>query len=120
MSCEPLGLCSSSPCTGIVSVMETRLPQRPAANAIDPASTPAEDLPGLYRTILDRVAELEGIDERSEAARIRMTATSVYSGAWDENGRGRLIALIVRAERAIAARHEPRGWAKRRRSAPAR
>jgi hypothetical protein len=100
--------------------METQLPQHPDVNAIDAVSTPAEDLPGLYRTILDRVAELEHIDERSEAARIRMTATSVYSGAWDQHGRGRLIALIARAERAIAAHHEPRRWAKRRRPAPAR
>ena len=120
MGRRPLGLFPVAPRTGIVTVMETRLPPGHGANATDPASTPAEDLPGLYRTILDRIAELESMDERSEAGRIRMTATAVYSGAWDQNGRGRLIALIARAERAIAGHDQPRGWAKRRRSAPAR
>jgi hypothetical protein len=100
--------------------METHLSPTLGGDATDPAHTPAEDLPGLYRTILDRVAELERIGERSEAGRIRVNATATYSGAWDETGRNRLLGLIARADRVISGRTQPRGWAMRRRSAPAR
>jgi hypothetical protein len=100
--------------------METQLPLPSADGATDLASTPAEDLPGLYRTILERVADLEHIGERTEAGRIRMSATAAYSGAWDEGGRNRLVGLIARADRVISGRAQPRGWAMRRRSAPAR
>jgi len=101
-------------------VMETRgSPAQPAV-AVEAASTPADDLPGLYREILDRVAALEQIGERSEAGRIRMAATEAYSDAWNETGRGRLLGLIDRADRTIAGHDRPRGWTLRRRSAPAR
>jgi hypothetical protein len=101
-------------------VMETRgSPTQPAV-AVEAASTPADDLPGLYREILNRVATLEQIGERSEAGRIRMAATEAYSDAWDETGRGRLLGLISRADRTIAGHDRPRGWTLRRRSAPAR
>jgi hypothetical protein len=49
-----------------------------------------------------------------------MDATRAYSGAWDETGRGRLLALIGRADRIIAGHDRPRGWTLRRKSAPAR
>jgi hypothetical protein len=100
--------------------MDTHLSPTPGTEAPDPAHTPAEDLPGLYRTILERVAQLEHVGERSEAGRIRMSATATYSGAWDESGRNRLLGLIARADRVISGRSQPRGWAMRRRSAPAR
>jgi hypothetical protein len=86
----------------------------------EPASTPAEDLPGLYRTILERIAALEQIGERAEAGRIRASATAAYSGAWNEAGRARLVALIARADRAIIDRDQPRGWAMRRRASASR
>jgi hypothetical protein len=86
----------------------------------DVVATPAEELPGLYRAILERVAELELLGERSEAARIRMSATETYSGSWDEGGRTRLLGLIARADRAIADHAQPRGFVLRRRSLPAR
>jgi hypothetical protein len=101
-------------------VMETRgSPAQPEV-AVEGASTPADDLPGLYREILDRVATLEQIGERSQAGRIRMAATAAYSDAWNETGRGRLLGLIDRADRTIAGHDRPRGWTLRRRSAPAR
>ncbi len=84
--------------------------------AADAATTPAEELPGLYRTILERVAELELLGERSEAARIRLSATEAYSGSWDDAGRSRLVGLINRADRAVASHAQPRGFALRRRS----
>jgi hypothetical protein len=100
--------------------METTGSQAHGSDAVEAASTPADDLPGLYRDILDRVAALEQIGERSQAGRIRMAATQAYSAAWDETGRGRLLGLIGRADRTIAGHDRPRGWTLRRRSAAAR
>ena len=62
-------------------------------------STPAEELPALYRAILDRVAELEAAGARTEAARVRRDATAAYSRAWDERSRRRLTALLRAAGR---------------------
>ena len=62
-------------------------------------NSPAEDLPALYRAILDRVAELELAGERPRAARLRSDATDAYSRAWDERARRRLEALLRRADR---------------------
>jgi hypothetical protein len=100
--------------------METQPSPGSATFTVDPASTPAEELPGLYRAILDRVAALEQIGERVEAGRIRMLATDVYSAAWNENGRNRLLNLLGRADRSISGHDQPRGWTLRRRSLPAR
>jgi hypothetical protein len=69
-------------------------------------NSPAEDLPSLYRAILDRVAELEVAGERARAARLRTDATDAYSRAWDERARRRLEALLRRSDRdADAERH---------------
>lgn len=65
---------------------------------MDPNS-PAEDLPALYRAILDRVAELEAGGERAAAARVRREATAAYSRAWDERARQRLLSLLRDAGR---------------------
>jgi hypothetical protein len=105
--------------------METRTQPAPAAQ--DAGASPAEELPGLYRAILERVAELEGLGKRPEATRIRLDATQAYSRAWDEAGRRSLLGLIGRADRAIAGETQNRGgartrtrtWVLRRRSAPA-
>lgn len=105
--------------------METRTQPSPAAP--DASASPAEELPGLYRAILERVAELEQRGQRPEATRIRLDATQTYSGAWDQAGRRGLIALIARADRALGgeangrggARTRTRTWVLRRRSAPA-
>jgi hypothetical protein len=100
--------------------MEARPSPALPAVALEPASTPADDLPGLYRDVLDRVAGLEMIGERVRAGRIRMAATAAYSDAWNENCRVRLVGLIGRADRTIAGHDRPRGWTLRRRSARAR
>ena len=55
---------------------------------------PAEELPALYRAILDRVADLETHGDRAQAARVRAHATRIYSRAWDERARRGLIALL--------------------------
>jgi hypothetical protein len=101
-----------------VIVMETRTTAAPAGP--DGTASLAEELPGLYRAILERVAELEAIGARGEAARIRMSATKTYSDSWDAAGRKALLTLLVRADRAMGARPQPKAWPLRRRSAPAR
>jgi hypothetical protein len=63
----------------------------------------AEDLPALYRAILDRVALLEIAGDRSEARRVRQSATASYSRAWDERAHRELESLLRRAERPTAA-----------------
>ena len=100
--------------------METRPPLTSPASIAEAGSSPAEELPGLYRTILDRIAVLEGMDERLEAGRIRMSATEIYSSAWDEGGRNRLTSLLARADRLVSGHARPRGWSMRRRPAQAR
>jgi hypothetical protein len=56
----------------------------------------ADELPALYRTILDRVALLERAGARREAGRIRAAATRAYSTAWDERQLRRLERLALR------------------------
>ena len=56
----------------------------------------SEELPDLYRAVLDRVAELEATRERDLANRVRAEATHIYSRAWDERARRELLALLRR------------------------
>jgi hypothetical protein len=100
--------------------METRQTQPSAHVAPDAALSPAEELPGLYRMVLDRVAQLELIGERHEAGQIRLSATTTYSGAWNDAGRHRIAGLVGRADRILANHDRPHGWTLRRRSAAAR
>ena len=62
----------------------------------------AEDLPTLYRAILDRVALLEAAGDRSEARIVRQRATAAYSRAWDDRAHRELESLLRRAERPTA------------------
>jgi len=71
-------------------------------------NSPAEELPALYRAILDRVAELEAAGERATAARLRSDATDAYSRAWDERARRRLETLLRRSDRHDDERHGDR------------
>jgi hypothetical protein len=68
--------------------------------------SPAEQLPALYRAVLDHVAELEHRGERFEASRFRTEAIRAYSRSWDARGRRRLEAILRRAERALAVTPE--------------
>jgi hypothetical protein len=56
----------------------------------------SEELPALYRAVLDRVAQLEASRERVLANRIRAEAIHIYSRAWDERARRELLALLRR------------------------
>jgi hypothetical protein len=55
----------------------------------------SEELPALYRAVLDRVAQLEARD-RDLANRVRAEAIRIYSRAWDERARRELLALLRR------------------------
>jgi hypothetical protein len=63
----------------------------------------AEDLPALYRAILDGVAELERLGQRRHAAAARAEATHVYSTSWDETGFRKLDQIRRRIDRLISA-----------------
>jgi hypothetical protein len=64
--------------------------------------SPAEELPALYRAVLDGVAELERLGERTQAGRTRAEAVRTYSRSWDAAGRRRLETILRRTERTIA------------------
>jgi hypothetical protein len=66
------------------------------------SSSPSEELPALYRAILDRVADMEAAGQRAEAAQLRTDATAAYSRAWDEKARRRLETLLRHADRPTA------------------
>lgn len=59
----------------------------------------SEILPGLYRAVLDAVAELEARGRRREAGQIRAEATRIYSRAWTGDAARRLRALRIKADR---------------------
>ncbi|MEA2606949.1 MAG: hypothetical protein QOI00_1706 [Chloroflexota bacterium] len=99
--------------------MESR-PSPVVPASVEPVATLAEDLPEIYRAILDRVADLERIGARREAGRIRSDATRAYSNAWNETARRHLLRLLSRAGRELAPVERPRGWSLRRRPVPAR
>ena len=99
--------------------MESRPTPTPDPTA-DATPTLAEDLPELYRAILDRVAELERVGERFDAGRIRVSATAAYSNAWDAAARRQLTGLLARADRKLSAPTRGRTWPLRRRSLGAR
>lgn len=64
----------------------------------------AEVLPGLYRAVLDAVADLELRGLRGDGAAIRADATRAYSGAWNHAAARRLRILRARAARIVATR----------------
>jgi hypothetical protein len=68
----------------------------------------AEVLPGLYRAVLDAVADLELRGHRLDAAAIRSDATRAYSAAWNPAAAHRLRVLSARAARVMASRRPPR------------
>ncbi len=82
-------------------------------------NSPAEDLPALYRAILDRIAELEASGELGAAAQVRTTAIRAYSRAWDDRARHDLEQLLRRATKPTAAeRLLKRGTRSRRPGSP--
>lgn len=83
---------------------------------MDPKSA-AEELPALYRALLDRIAQIDAAGQRSVGYRIRMEATRIYSRAWDDRARRGLEELLRQAADKGTVRREPVRGAPRR-SAP--
>ena len=67
----------------------------------------AEELPGLYRAVLDRVAQLELSGRRELANEVRSEATRIYSRAWDERARRGLTLLLRRNADALLVHERP-------------
>jgi hypothetical protein len=57
----------------------------------------SEELPALYRTILDRVGQLEARGDRELARNIRAEAIALYSRSWDAKAKRQLEALLRRS-----------------------
>ena len=71
--------------------------------------SPAEELPGLYLAILQRVADLEAAGRRQEAGHVRLAAAKAYSRAWDERARRSLVGLLRDADQRSARIDGPVG-----------
>src|SRR5437016_1600376 len=69
----------------------------PLSVSMDPRPTPAEDLPALYRGILDGVARLERLGARREAGLLRADATRAFSTGGTERPAARLWSPPLRA-----------------------
>jgi hypothetical protein len=68
----------------------------------------SEIVPGLYRAVLDAVANLEARGRRREASQIRAEATRIYSRAWTRDAARRLRGLRIKADRVADGRRRAR------------
>jgi hypothetical protein len=69
--------------------------------------SPAEELPALYRALLDRVAQIEAEGRRADAHRVRCEAVRIYSRSWDDRARRRLQDLLARHSDVRVEQPEP-------------
>ncbi len=72
--------------------------------------TPTEEMPTLYRAVLDTVWRLERLGERDFALRTRHRAVTTYATHWDEGGRRELIRINRDALRRLAATRPAAGF----------
>jgi len=66
----------------------------------------AEDMPNLYRVVLDRVTELERSD-RPMGERMRRLAIRAYSTSWDRPQYGRLELVADQLRRRLEQHERP-------------
>jgi len=64
---------------------------------------PADDLPDLYRKVLDALARLEAAGDRTAAYDLRLRAHRTYATRWDEGGRRALHRIARDAEARLAS-----------------
>ncbi len=64
--------------------------------------TPAEEMPTLYRAVLDTVWRLERLGERAYALEARRRAVHVYATRWDEGGQRALVQINREALKRLA------------------
>lgn len=64
--------------------------------------TPSEEMPALYRAVLDTVWRLERLGERDYALSVRRRAVLTYATRWDEGGRAELAKINRDALRRLA------------------
>ena len=84
---------------------------------MEPTSA-AEELPALYRALLDRVAQIEAEGGRATAYQLRSKATRIYSKRWDDRARRSLQDLLDRSVDRRLGHPEP-GHESQRSSVPA-
>jgi hypothetical protein len=74
----------------------------------------SEELPAIYRAILDRVAEIAASGRRPLANEVRLEAIDIYSRAWDDRARRDLEALLRRhTVEPVGTRQSGRGLRRR-------
>ena len=83
---------------------------------MDP-KTAAEELPELYRALLDRIAQIDASGQRTLGYRIRTEATRIYSRAWDDRSRRGLENLLRQTAEKSSVRQQLQASSNRR-SAP--
>ena len=73
--------------------------------------TPSEEMPSLYRAVLDTVWRLERMGERDFALTIRRRAVHTYGTRWDEGGQRDLARLNRDALKRLATSRPSSGFA---------
>lgn len=73
--------------------------------------TPSEEMPTLYRAVLDTVWRLERLGERDFAFEVRRRAVNTYATRWDEGGQKELAKINRDALRRLATSKPAAGFA---------
>jgi hypothetical protein len=73
--------------------------------------TPSEEMPSLYRAVLDTVWRLERMGERDFALTIRRRAVTTYATHWDARGRRDLTKINREALKRLATSRPVSGFA---------
>lgn len=66
---------------------------------------PAEELPLVYREVLDAVTRLEAAGDRAVAFDLRVRAQRTYAARWDEGGLRALQRIVREAEARLRPGH---------------
>jgi hypothetical protein len=70
----------------------------------------SDEVPQIYRLILELVGELERIGARGEATRARQQAITIYSRGWNESSRRRLGRIADDLQRRVARTSHRGRW----------